>query len=183
MPSALKDNPFLVDVMGWTFGSNPLVNLIPGNHFSIGNYAGNKLLEAGQKAWQTGNIWEFFNYNFYHISGYSNFLENMWGGNNIKWLLDNLAGIDPDGNMSVANFLLNLATIIPIGRLASVGGKLLARYLPKAAGALMKSGTVQFLLKNKAVQTVLKGAKNYLVDPLSKIGKNILNTIPNICVI
>ncbi|MDI6723038.1 MAG: hypothetical protein QMD61_00170 [Methanobacterium sp.] len=177
MPSELKDNSFFLDMIGWVYGSNSLLqHLTRFNPFSFNNYAGNKASEAALKAWKTGDIWDFFDYPFYHFYGYEN-LNNMWGGENIKWFLDNFFGIDNNGNMSVGYFLLNLATIIPIGRVASIGGKLLVRFLPKAA-YLMKSPAVQFLLKNSAVQTILKGAKNYLVDPLAKLGQSVLLKLP-----
>jgi ElaB/YqjD/DUF883 family membrane-anchored ribosome-binding protein len=148
----------------------------PFNPFGFQFYTWDKLIQAGQKAWQTGNIWDFFDYNFYHIYGYSN-LNKMWGGENIKWFLDKFFGIDPDGNMSVGYFLLNLATIIPIGRVASIGGKLLVRFLPKAA-YLMKSPAVQFLLKNSAVQTIMKSADKYLIAPSKELGKLIIDKFP-----
>jgi len=63
---------------------------------------------------------------FLRFYGYSN-LYNVWGGGNIKWLLDFGLGIDENGNMSVGKFLLLLFSIIPIGRAASVGGRFLAK--------------------------------------------------------
>lgn len=163
MPQVLKDNPFLVDVMGWTLASNPIVGSMPGNHLSIQNYFGSKITEATKEAWKTGNIWKFFDYNFYHIPGYKN-LNKVWGGGNIKGALDFLFGIKSNGNMSVGDALLNVASIIPIGRGASIGGKLLSRFLPKVASTLMKRG---------AVQTILKGAGKHL-----KWGKSIFQKLP-----
>ncbi len=179
MPSELKDNPFFLDVIGWMYGSSSLLqHMTHFNQFSFNNYAGNKASEATLKAWQTGNIWDFFDYNFYHIPGYSSFLNKVWGGENIKWFLDNFFGIDPNGNMSVGYFLLNLATIIPIGLVASIGGKLLVRFLPKAAVYLMKSPVVQFLLKNDTVQMIMKSGRQYLMDPLKRLEQFILLNLP-----
>jgi len=100
-------------------------------NFNIFNYVSSKSQEAAQKAWVTGNIWDYFNYPMFHIYGYSN-LDETWGGQNIKFLLDCLAGIDENGNMSILQFLLNLAAIIPIGRLASIAGKALSGILERA---------------------------------------------------
>jgi len=66
----------------------------------------------------------------FHVYGYSN-LNKTWGGGNIKWILDGLAGVDEHGNVSVGNFLIDLIAIIPIARLATGGGKL-TRILPKS---------------------------------------------------
>ncbi|MBC7088616.1 MAG: hypothetical protein H5T96_09175 [Tissierellales bacterium] len=102
----------------------------PFNPFGFQFYTWDKLIQAGQKAWQTGNIWDFFDTNFYHFYGYSN-LNKMWGGENIKALLYYGFGIDENGNMSIANFLLNLVAIIPIGRAGTILGKALSGLLSK----------------------------------------------------
>jgi hypothetical protein len=103
----------------------------PMNPFSHIFYTWDKFAQAGQKAWRTGNVWDFFNYPFYRVYGYSN-LDKMWGGQNIKTLLDWGFGIDEKGDLSVGGFLLLLFSIIPIGRVVSVAGKALSRILSKA---------------------------------------------------
>ena len=65
----------------------------------------------------------------FHVYGYSN-LNKTWGGGNIKWILDGLAGVDEHGNVSVGNFLIDLIAIIPLARLASWGGKSLVKIVP-----------------------------------------------------
>ncbi|MEN4017322.1 MAG: hypothetical protein PQ975_01815 [Methanobacterium sp.] len=55
MPSALKDNSFLVDLMGGALGLNPLFSTIPGNSFSIQSYTQGKSGKAAKKSpvdWQ-----------------------------------------------------------------------------------------------------------------------------------
>ena len=93
-------------------------------------YIQDKLMQAAQKAWSTGNFWDFWNYNFYHIYGYSN-LDHVWGGENIKWLLYWGFGVEQNGDMSVGNFLLNVLAIIPIGRAGTILGKALSGLLSK----------------------------------------------------
>lgn len=158
VPLVLKDNPLLMDLMGWALFSNPLLGPInylnPASPF---NYVGSKFLEAAGKAWETGNVWDFFNYNFYHFDGYSN-LDHVWGGENIKALLYWGFGIDENGNMSIAQFLLNIAAIIPIGRAASIAGKALSGILSKAG---LKVGL------NLADNVLLKGVTD-LVGNLAK---------------
>ncbi|MEN4006157.1 MAG: hypothetical protein PQ975_06245, partial [Methanobacterium sp.] len=74
----------------------------PLNPFSPIFYTVDKLTQAGQKAWRTGNIWDFFDFPFIRFYGYSN-LRNVWGGQNIKSVLE-FVGIDRNGNISVGNF-------------------------------------------------------------------------------
>ena len=93
-------------------------------------YIQDKLMQAAQKARSTGNFWDFWNYNFYHIYGYSN-LDHVWGGENIKWLLYWGFGVEQNGDMSVGNFLLNVLAIIPIGRAGTILGKALSGLLSK----------------------------------------------------
>ncbi len=96
------------------------------NPFGFQFYTWDKLIQAGQKAWKTGNIWDFFDYNFYHIYGYNN-LDKMWGGQNIKQVIKFFTGIDENGNLSVGNFILLLASIVPIGRVGTWVGKILTK--------------------------------------------------------
>ncbi|MBC7088613.1 MAG: DUF11 domain-containing protein [Tissierellales bacterium] len=120
-----------INNQGSLYGSFAGILNNPFNPFNFQFYAADKLIQAGQKAWQSGNIWDFFDYNFYHFYGYSN-LDKMWGGENIKALLYWGFGIDENGNMSIGNFLLNMVAIIPIGRAGTVVGKFLAGALEKA---------------------------------------------------
>ncbi|MEN6573583.1 Ig-like domain-containing protein [Methanobacterium aggregans] len=165
-----EGNGWYCNVKGSVYGGSAAFLENPFNPFFYQFYTWDKLIQAGQKAWSTGNVWDFFNYDFFHFYGYSN-LDHVWGGENIKWFLDNFVGIDVNGNMSVGSFLLNLLTIIPIGKLAAVAGRLLARYLPKFASTLIRSKAVQVLLKNKTVQKILKGANKYLINPLKWLEK------------
>jgi catabolite regulation protein CreA len=87
----------------------------PFNPLNFQFYAFDKFIQAGQKAWKSGNIWDFFNSQFYHIYGYSN-LNNTTGGQNIKGILDLLTGVDGNGNLSLGNFLLLLISIVPLSR-------------------------------------------------------------------
>jgi hypothetical protein len=82
-------------------------------------------------------------------------LDKTWGGGNIKWILDGLAGVDEHGNVSVGNFLINLIAIIPLARLATGGGKL-TRILPKS-------------LQNNKIYTKFK---NVFTDLLEKLHLN-----------
>ena len=104
----------------------------PWKHFiwNIFNYVSYKSGEASKKAGKTGNFWDFWNKTMFHVYGYSN-LDKTWGGGNIKWILDGLAGVDEHGNVSVGNFLIDLIAIIPVARLASWGGKSLVKIVPK----------------------------------------------------
>ena len=119
-------------------------------------YIQDKLMQAAQKAWSTGNFWDFWNYDFYHIYGYSN-LDHMWGGENIKWLLYWGFGVEQNGDMSVGNFLLNILAIIPIGRAGTIAGKFLAGFLERQG---LKMG------KN----VVLRQFKNYMANLARKVG-------------
>ncbi|MDI6723431.1 MAG: CARDB domain-containing protein [Methanobacterium sp.] len=132
----------------------------PFNPFGFQFYTWDKLIQAGQKAWQTGNIWDFFDTNFYHFYGYSN-LNKMWGGENIKALLYYGFGIDENGNMSIANFLLNLVAIIPIGRAGTIVGKFLAGVLEKAG---IKIGI------SLAENWLIRKFGNFLSDLTQKFG-------------
>ena len=107
-------------------------SIMPGGFLmgSFSSYTNLKISEAINKARSTGNIWDFFNYDFFHFYGYSN-LDHMWGGENIKWLLYWGFGVEHNGDMSVGNFLLNVLAIIPIGRVASIAGKFLAGFLER----------------------------------------------------
>jgi hypothetical protein len=116
-------------------------------------YTIDKFLEAAQN---TNNIWDFLNYPFYHFYGYSN-LNKMWGGENIKALLYYGFGIDENGNMSIANFLLNLVAIIPIGRAGTIVGKFLA-------GVLEKAG----------IKIGINLADNFLIREIYRIGGNLI---------
>ncbi|WP_431061926.1 hypothetical protein [Methanobacterium sp.] len=103
------------------------------NPYDPCSYAAIKSMEATQKAIQTGNPWDYFNYTFLTIPGYKNW--DGWGVGNIKALLDFGLGIDENGDMSMGNTLINLVSLIPIARVASWGGKAL-----KGAGILEKLG-------------------------------------------
>ncbi|MDP2836420.1 MAG: hypothetical protein Q8N97_05510 [Methanobacteriaceae archaeon] len=98
-------------------------------YWNIFNYVSYKSGEASKKAGKTGNFWDFWDKTMFHVYGYSN-LDKTWGGGNIKWLLDGLAGVDEHGNVSVGNFLIDLIAIIPLARLASWGGKSLVKIVP-----------------------------------------------------
>ncbi|KAF5076435.1 hypothetical protein DSECCO2_160230 [anaerobic digester metagenome] len=89
-------------------------------------YIQDKLMQAAQKAWTTGNVWDFFNYDFFHIYGYSN-LDHTWGGENIKQVIKFFTGVDENGDLSVGSFLLLLVSVIPIGRLGTLAGNLLTK--------------------------------------------------------
>ena len=173
-----KDESWKINNQGSIYGRFAVILNNPMNPFFHNFYIWDKLVQAAQKAWQTGNIWDFFDYEFYHFYGYSN-LDKVWGGGNIKQVIKFLTGIDENGNMSIGHFMLLLFSIIPIGRAASVGGKFIAKYLPKAFTTLMKSRAVQTLLRNRTVQTILRGAKKYL-KPLKRLGKSILDKIPKV---
>ncbi len=82
----------------------------------------------------------------FHVYGYSN-LDKTWGGGNIKWILDGLAGVDEQGNVSVGNFLIDLIAIIPIARLASWGGKSLVKIVPNVVKNSKISKTIGDLAK------------------------------------
>jgi len=99
-------------------------SLMPGGFLmgSFNEYTNLKISEALNKARSTGNFWDFWNYDFFHFYGYSN-VKEMWGGENIQWLLETLFGIDSNGNMSVGNFLINILALLPIGRLGSLAWK------------------------------------------------------------
>ncbi|MBI5680993.1 MAG: PD40 domain-containing protein [Methanobacterium sp.] len=105
----------------------PLAGILesPFNPFNMHFYIWDKMIQAGQKAWQSGNIWDFFNYDFYHIYGYSN-LDNMWGGENLKQVIKFFTGVDENGDLSVGGFLLLLVSIVPIGRVGTFVGKFLS---------------------------------------------------------
>jgi hypothetical protein len=99
-------------------------SLMPGGFLmgSFNEYTNLKISEALNKARSTGNFWDFWNYDFFHFYGYSN-VKEMWGGENIQWLLETLFGIDSNGDMSVGNFLINIFALLPIGRLGSLAWK------------------------------------------------------------
>lgn len=150
----------------------PLAGILesPFNPFNMHFYIWDKMIQAGQKAWQSGNIWDFFNYDFYHIYGYSN-LDNMWGGENIKALLYYGFGIDGNGDMSMGNFLLNLAAIIPIGRAASIIGKSLTGILERAG---IKIGI------NLGDNIIVKGISDYIGKLTQKFNLNNPETLKEI---
>jgi len=148
-------------------------------------YTMDKLIQAGQKAWQTGNIWDFFNYNFLTIPGYNN-LNNMWGGQSIKWLLDVGVGIDENGNMSVGSFLINLASIatLGIGKLGITGAKVAIKIFGKSGvelitGLMRSYPQVEVLLKN--IPNIISMASNVLkpagivLDMINVGGKRVLD--------
>jgi len=91
------------------------------------SYIPDKFGDAWEKYQQTGNIWDFFNYPYIHIYGFSN-LDNTFGGQNIKTILELLCGVDPNtGDLSIGNFLLLIISLIPIGRLGISASKILAK--------------------------------------------------------
>ncbi|MBI5679277.1 MAG: hypothetical protein HZC47_00030, partial [Methanobacterium sp.] len=110
---------------------NPMSYLPP---MMVMDYTITKEYEALDKAWQTGNPWDFWDYTFLTIPGYKN-LKNMWGGGNLQWCLETLFGIDENGNMSLGNTLINVVSLIPIARVVSWGGKAI-----KSGGILEKLG-------------------------------------------
>lgn len=127
---------------------------VEGYYWNIFNYVSYKSGEAAKKSGKTGNFWDYWDTTMFHVYGYSN-LDKTWGGENIKWLLDGLAGVDEHGNVSVGNFLINLIAIIPLARLATGGGKL-TRILPKS-------------LQNNKIYTKFK---NVFTDLLKKLHLN-----------
>ena len=114
------------NVQGSVYGGSAAFLENPFNPFFYQFYTWDKLIQAGQKAWTTGNVWDFFNYDFFHIYGYSN-LDHTWGGENIKQVIKFFTGVDENGDLSVGNFLLLLVSVIPIGRLGTLAGKLLTK--------------------------------------------------------
>ena len=119
-------NSLACNVKGSVYGGSAAFLENPFNPFFYQFYTWDKLIQAGQKAWTTGNVWDFFNYDFFHIYGYSN-LDHTWGGENIKQIIKFFTGVDEDGDLSVGNFLLLLVSVIPIGRLGTLAGKLLTK--------------------------------------------------------
>lgn len=142
------------------------------------SYIPDKFGEAWGKYQQTGNVWDFFDYSYIHIYGYSN-LNNTWGGENIKNALNYLSIADPKtGNMSIGNLLILILTIIPISKLSLFLGKILIRYMPRALEYLAKSPLPQILLKIQALQLIFQRVRTHLINPLIKLGESILRKLP-----
>jgi hypothetical protein len=78
-----------------------------------------------------------------------------------------LAGVDEHGNVSVGNFLIDLIAIIPLARLATGGGKYLARILPKS-------------LKNNKKYVQLKNVFNDLLEKLHLNNRNIKDLVSGV---
>ena len=86
--------------------------VVEGYYWNIFNYVSDKSGEAAKKAWKTGNLWDYWDTTMFHIYGYGN-LNKIWGGENIKWLLDTFLGLDEKGNVSVGNLLIDIIAILP----------------------------------------------------------------------
>ncbi|MBI5680158.1 MAG: hypothetical protein HZC47_04605 [Methanobacterium sp.] len=135
----------------------------------IGDYTAQKTYEATQKAWQTGNFWDFWDYTFLTIPGYKNW--DGWGVGNIKALLDFGLGIDENGDMSMGNTIINVVSLIPIARVASWAGRSI-----KGAGILEKLG----LNINLGDNALINGIKQFAGDIGNKFKLNEFDTWKNL---
>jgi ElaB/YqjD/DUF883 family membrane-anchored ribosome-binding protein len=111
----------------------------------------------------------------FHVYGYSN-LDKTWGGGNIKWILDGLAGVDEHGNVSVGNFLIDLIAIIPLARLASWGGKSLVKIVPN----VVKNSNLYRKLLDLSKKLGLTNLNN--LNKMYSIITNVINFGPGIFV-
>ncbi len=165
----LKAYMFMINSIG---PGGPLMGLFK-------SYTSIKINEASNKALKSGNFWDFWDYTFLHIYGYSN-LDKTWGGGNIKWILDGLAGVDEHGNVSVGNFLINLIAIIPIARLATGGGKYLARILPKSLKNNKLLSNLLKALQNNEKYVQLKKSSDLLLKKLHLNNRNIKDLVSGV---
>ena len=161
----LKAYMFMINSIG---PGGPLMGLFK-------SYTSIKINEASNKALKSGNFWDFWDYTFLHIYGYSN-LDKTWGGGNIKWILDGLAGVDEHGNVSVGNFLINLIAIIPLARLASWGGKSLVKIVPN----VVKNSNLYRKLLDLSKKLGLTNLNN--LNKMYSIITNVINFGPGIFV-
>ncbi len=179
--SILNDNPLLKLIYneGWKinnkdslYGPLALILNSPSNPLSYMFYSWDKLGQGAKKAWKAGNIWDFFDSNYYTLPGYNN-LDKVWGGGTIKGILEKFLFFDKDGKLSIGSALLDSTYFIPVGGEATILARLGLTGVSKFG--LNLTGR---LLEKRAVQTILKGAKTYLTDPLMKWGNLILKKLP-----
>ena len=149
--------------------------VVEGYYWNIFNYVSYKSGEAAKKAWKTGNFWDYWDTTMFHIYGYGN-LNKIWGGENIKWLLDTFLGLDEKGNVSVGNLLIDIIAILPLARVISWGGKNVAKVVPN----VVKNSNLYRKLLNlsKKLGSRYPNALNNIYSTLT----NVINLNPGVIV-
>lgn len=176
-----KGNPLfdLVYNEGWKinnkdslYGSLATILNSPFNPLSNEFYALDKFGQGTKKAWQTGNIWAFFNSNYYTIPGYKN-SDKAWGGGAAKNILETFLGFDKEGNLSIGNTLLDLTYLIPAGGEASLAARLGLTGISKFG-----LGIAERVLGKRKVQILSSGLGKGWETLKAKILDPILKKIP-----
>ncbi|KAF5067445.1 hypothetical protein [Methanobacterium aggregans] len=165
------------NVKGSVYGGSAAFLENPFNPFFYQFYTWDKMIQAGQKAWSTGNVWDFFNYDFFHIYGYSN-LDHFWGGKAFESILKDLFGVEENGTISVGSFLLDLTYLIPVGGAAAFLAKLgLSRLGLGLTERVLGKRWLEVIVNNKTLQLVSKELSKKW-DKLKKLLNPYLKNFP-----